>query len=134
MCTDGKHDHTHSHKDRHNHTHSQEEKHDYTQPHTEHAVLDIGDDVGALIIYTPKEFLGLEIEVSLINGNSKRTHTAVLERRASGKPVYAALYLSLQSGEYNIWKNDTETYGTVTVNGGEVAQLDWRKVAVAVAN
>src|SRR5690348_3583565 len=32
--------------------------------HTEHAVLDIGEDIGALVIYTRQEMLGKEIEVS----------------------------------------------------------------------
>ena len=32
--------------------------------HTEHAVLDIGEDIGALVIYTQKELRGKQIDVS----------------------------------------------------------------------
>ena len=40
--------------------------------HTEHALLDIGEDVGALVIYTRKELLGKEIQVSLKGTNAAR--------------------------------------------------------------
>jgi hypothetical protein len=33
--------------------------------HTEHAVLDIGEDVGALVIYCRPELRGRQIDVSL---------------------------------------------------------------------
>jgi hypothetical protein len=45
--------------------------------HTESAVLDIGGDIGALVLYTPEEFRGKEIEVSPTGDDGRRTHTAV---------------------------------------------------------
>jgi hypothetical protein len=91
--------------------------------HTEHAVLDIGQDVGALIIYTRQELLGEEIEVSPKGNDAHRVHTQVLERRANGRTVFAALFLALPAGDYTIWSNPA---ADVTIIGGEVAQLDWR--------
>ncbi len=33
--------------------------------YTEHVVLDIGEDIGSLVIYTSEKLLGKEIQVSL---------------------------------------------------------------------
>ncbi len=90
--------------------------------HTEHAVLDIGQDIGALIIYTRQELLGREIEVSSKGNNAHTVHTQVLERKVNGRTVFAALFLALHAGDYTIWSNPT---GDVTIFGGEVAQVDW---------
>ena len=96
------------------------------QVHTEHAVLDIGGDVGALIIYCRPELRGRQIDVSLREHQGQRTHTDVLERRVNDQPVFAALFLSLLAGNYIIWGNSVEPIGEVTIVGGQVAEVDWR--------
>ena len=93
--------------------------------HTEHAVLDIGQDIGALVIYTREELLGKEIEVSPKGNDTNRVHTRVLERRANGRAVFAALFLALPAGNYTTWSYPSSE---VTVVGGEVAQIDWRDI------
>jgi hypothetical protein len=93
--------------------------------HPETVVLDIGQDVGALIIYTKAEFRGREIEVSP-QGSAARVHVEVLERRINGRPIFAAVFPGLRAGEYDIWENFTKPGGTVTIVGGEVATVDWR--------
>lgn len=95
-----------------------------------HAVLDIGQDVGALVIYTGEELRGEEIEVSPKGNNVQRTHTAVLERRNNGNTVFAALFLALEEGDYTIWSIPGQS---VTVVGGSVAEVDWRGMQVALA-
>ncbi len=94
--------------------------------HTEHAVLDIGEGVGALIIYTGPELRGQEIEVSPRGNDLRRTHTAVLERKIGNSHGYAALFLALAAGDYTIWGNDTGPVDTVTIPSGQVAEVDWR--------
>ena len=94
------------------------------------AVLDIGEDVGALIIYTRAELHGAEIEVSP-SGASYRVHAAVLERRAGARTVYAALFLALPADRYTVWC-DAPTANVATVVGGQVAELDWRNMDVAL--
>ena len=66
--------------------------------HTEPAVLDIGEDIGALIIYTKQQLLGKEIEVSPKSNEKHRVHTRVLERRANGLTMFTALFLALPAG------------------------------------
>ena len=102
-----------------------EEKH-FQRVHTEHAVLDIGEDVGALIIYTPGALLGKEIEVSPRGHDERKVHTQVLERVQNGRTMYAALYLELPAAEYIIWDDDLKPVDQVTIIGGHVAELDWR--------
>ena len=46
-------------------------------------VLDIGADVGALVLYAPPQLDGAEIEVSP-GALAPRTHSVVRQRRAAG--------------------------------------------------
>ena len=101
------------------------ERHD-DRVHTESVVLDIGQDVGALIIYTKAELHGRVIEVSPQGSSAKRVHVEVLARRINGRPVFAAVFPGLRAGEYDIWANAPNPSGTVTIVGGEVATVDWR--------
>jgi hypothetical protein len=100
--------------------------------HTEYAVLDIGDDVGALIIYCRPELRGKQIDVSLRGYEWQRTHTDVLERRANNRATFAALFLSLLVGDYVIWGNGSEPIGEVTITGGQVTEIDWRHLLPSV--
>jgi hypothetical protein len=100
--------------------------------HTEHAVLDIGEDVGALVIYCRPELRGRQIDVSLQGREWQRTHTDVLERRINNRPVFAALFLALTVGDYVIWGNSQEPIGEVTISGGQVAEIDWRHLLPSV--
>jgi hypothetical protein len=94
--------------------------------HPETVVLDIGQDIGALIIYADAELGGREIEVSPRESDAKRVHVEVLERRINGRPVFAAVFPGLRAGNYDIWQNAHNPTGTVTIVGGEVTTVDWR--------
>jgi hypothetical protein len=94
--------------------------------HPESVVLDIGQDIGALIIYADAELRGREIEVSPTGSVAKRVHVEVLERRINGRPVFAAVFPELRAGDYDIWQNAPNPSGTVTIIGGQVATVDWR--------
>jgi hypothetical protein len=87
-------------------------------------VLDIGDGVGALVLYVPAALHGREIEVSPVGEDAMRTHTAVLERLVNGQRVYAAVYPELAAGVYRVWGDQATP--TVSIHPGAVAELDWR--------
>jgi hypothetical protein len=111
----------------------------------EDAVLDIGGNIGALILYTDAEYDQREIEISPVDdpvehdhhdhaeghghdhGHEHRTHTAIHERRAGAETTYAGIYPELKAGTYRIWTDDPTLPDLVTIVGGEVAELDWRK-------
>jgi hypothetical protein len=101
------------------------EVHD-NRAHTENVVLDIGGDIGALILYAKPEADGLEIDISPRGDDSHRSHNQVHERRFNGRVCFAAVYPELQAGEYGLWGEGAMPVDRVTIVGGEVAELDWR--------
>ena len=90
------------------------------------SVLDIGGDIGALILYTEERFLDREIEVSPVGDDERRIHTAIHERRVGERVVFAGVYPELAAGTYRIWTDDPALPDRVTIVGGEVAEVDWR--------
>jgi hypothetical protein len=102
--------------------------------HTEHALLDIGAGVGALIIYFGQELRGQQIDVSPKERAWQRTHTDVLERRVTDRSVFAALFLALPVGDYIIWSKNFQPLGEVAVTDGQVVEVDWRHLLPEVSS
>ncbi len=94
--------------------------------HTEHAVLNIGRGIGALVLYTGEGLCGKEIEISPKGNDRQRTHTAIWERKVNGRSIFAGIFPSLPAGDYTLWALDGEAAGEVTIAGGQVSQVDWR--------
>lgn len=91
------------------------------------ALLDIGQDIGALVLYTGAELRDKEIEVSPTGDDAKRVHTAIHERRVNGRTIFAGIYPALREGDYTIWGESGQPAGHVTITGGKVAKVDWRE-------
>jgi len=88
-------------------------------------VLDLGPGVGALILNTPPQLSGHEIEISQAGlPGARRTHSQVRKRQAGGRTGYAAVYPDLAAGRYTIWRDEVTAIGTVEVTGGSVAVFD----------
>jgi hypothetical protein len=121
--------HGHGPDDAHDHAHDPDEEREHGHPRRwdEDAVLDIGGEIGALILHTGPEYLDREIEVSPLDDDARRTHTAIHERTIDGRPAYAGVYAALPSGEYRAWADDPTLPDRFTIVGGEVAELDWRR-------
>src|ERR1700730_10074554 len=89
-------------------------------------VLNVGPNIGALVLHTPADQGGREIEISLDGvPAARRTHSQVRERRAGGTVQYAAVYPGLTAGDYIIWRDATTPAGMVTVNGSHVTSYHW---------
>ena len=86
-------------------------------------VLDIGEDVGALILYTAESVLGAEIEVSPDVDGAHRVHTLVRRRRIGGQQLFAGVYPELREGTWRIFGLDDRVIGTVAIHGGQVAEF-----------
>jgi hypothetical protein len=97
--------------------------------HSEPIVLDIGENIGALIIYTRAELRNREIEVSPKGEPTRRTHTEVLERSINGQTLFTAVFPELPAGLYTLWGNATRSAGEITIVGGEIAEVDWRDIS-----
>jgi hypothetical protein len=95
--------------------------------HAGSVVLDIGDDKGALILHTPAELLGREIDVTPASApGAHGTHSLVRERHVAGTVSYAAVYPELLVGDYIIWRDRQTPVATVTITGGQVTRHHWR--------
>ena len=89
-------------------------------------VLDLGGDVGALVLETPAALHGREIEISLADGAAgTRTHSLVRERGTAAGTSYAAVYPGLAAGRYLIWRHIDTPLGEVTIDGGMVTRFRW---------
>jgi hypothetical protein len=89
-------------------------------------VLDLGPGIGALILHTPQELNGHEIEISPSGiCGARRTHAQVRERPVDTGTGYAAIYPGLAAGRYTIWRDHGTSAGTVMVAGGKVSRFDW---------
>jgi hypothetical protein len=84
--------------------------------------MELGAEVGALILYTPAALDGAEIDISR-DGDPRRTHSRVRPRHVPSGTRYAAVYPDLPAGRYTIWDSEGRAVATVTVTGGQVASL-----------
>jgi hypothetical protein len=91
-------------------------------------VLELGGDIGALVLQAPAALLGREIEISPAGAGphaSRRTHAVVRERRTAAGVSYAAVYPAVPAGRYTVWRDSGTPLGKVAVSGGRVASFRW---------
>jgi hypothetical protein len=92
-------------------------------------VLDIGGDVGALVIEMPASLAGVEIEARPVGPDQPGhlPHVAVLARPTpDGRQVHSAVFGALVSGPYQLYQRPAGPVRlTVQVAGGAVAHARW---------
>ncbi len=114
-------------------------------------VLDIGGDVGALVVSTPADMAGVEIEICPAGARGQVPdegvgwwegswrshhhdhghgpswpHVGVLPRTVASAGQFAAVFPGLRAGRYDLWiKPDQPTALTAVVAGGEVVTIEW---------
>ena len=90
-------------------------------------VLEVGGGTGALVLHTPADLAGQEIEISPVSAGpaAHRTHSLVRERNTSAGTSYAAVYPGVAAGDYTLWRDDTTPAAVITINGGQVTSYRW---------
>jgi hypothetical protein len=89
-------------------------------------VMELGADIGALVLYTPADLDGREIEISQDGqAGAPRGHSQVRPRHMPAVTTYAAVYPSLRAGHYTIWRDEQSPAATVTIAGGQVTSCRW---------
>lgn len=83
-------------------------------------VLDIGGDIGALMLRTTVEMNGREIDL-VGDGESVATHSEVRPRRLGDETSYAAVYPGLREGMYTV----AETGQRIVIVGGSVTDVEY---------
>lgn len=87
-------------------------------------VLDIGGDIGALILFADESCLGQEIDLTPAGlPRSHHTHNLIRRRRAANREIIAGVYPELQAGTYTVWGLDGEPLGSTTIHGGQVSEF-----------
>jgi hypothetical protein len=84
-------------------------------------VLDIGGDVGALLLRTPPALNGREIDLDPDDATLPHTHSAVRERQLPHSVSYAAVYPNLKAGLYTVGGSGQR----VVIVGGRVTEIDY---------
>ena len=75
-------------------------------------VLDIGGDIGALILYAEEGCLGQEIDLTPVGApRSHHMHTMIRRRRGVGREFIAGVYPELCEGLYTVWGLDDHPLG-----------------------
>ena len=89
-------------------------------------ILELGPGIGALILYTPADLDGAEIEISRDDDpGARRTHSQVRKRHMATATMYAAVYPDLAAGRYTIWRDEHSAAATVTITGGQATSCHW---------
>ena len=111
----------------HAHGHTHDHHAEAHRPHDEAVVLELGEELGALIVYTDPALLHTEIEISPTGADGERSHKDVLERVVAGRSLYAAVFDRVPCGTYTLWHGGEAIARGTAVEGGEIAELDWRR-------
>jgi hypothetical protein len=105
-------------------------------------LLDIGGDVGALIVAMPVELDGVEIEIRPVGAAAGAVHehvhehehdhahvhphVAVVARPTASGPLPSIVFPELLEGDYELYERlDGRVRLLVSVRGGEVAEARW---------
>jgi hypothetical protein len=118
------HNHDHSH-DHDGHSHGAGAENYSARRHPESVILDIGGEMGALIVHTDADMHGVEVEISATGHDDQRAHKDVLEREINGRPAFTAVFDKVRDGSYTLWVDGLARTRGVIVTGGAVAELDW---------
>jgi hypothetical protein len=94
-------------------------------------LLDIGGDIGALVVRMPEALTGQEIEIRPVGRPAKAEraplqHVAVLPRPGRDGTVPSAVFAQLPTGRYELYQRPAGPVRlTVDVSGGGVTHATW---------
>lgn len=92
-------------------------------------LLDIGDDIGALVVSMPESTIGSEVEIRPEGSDDHHhlAHVAVVPRPVAGGHVPSLVYGDLVAGRYELFEKGrpTDVRLRVAVTGGSVTTATW---------
>ena len=107
------------------HHHASTEPADVPEAHST-PVLDIGGDVGAMVVYLGSRTRTGEIEACPVDAPADRFHTGVHHRAIARGFAWTAVFPEVVAGAYQLLDDDGSPLAALTVTGGRVAELDLR--------
>lgn len=94
------------------------------------AVLDIGGETGALVIFSDPQMSGREIEICPKGDLPRRSHNVVRARQAPSGIVHAAVFPALSEGIYTVLSECGTPICDAGIVGGTVTEIDVRGGAI----
>jgi len=91
--------------------------HHETPGASEGVAVDVGQGMGALVVYAPAELIGSEIELSPAGTDTRRVHSVFHERHTGAGSAYAAVFPTLQAGDYDLWPGEGASRRIVVRDG-----------------
>jgi hypothetical protein len=91
-------------------------------------LLDIGGDVGALVVTMPRSTVGEEIEILGANvpAGQHRPHVAVVDRPVPGGSIPSLVFPELLEGRYDLVPKGTDDVRlSVEIVGAQVTSAEW---------
>lgn len=114
--------------DTHEHVHRQGIAHRHEPaPRGGPVVMDIGGDVGGLIVRLDDSLEGTELPIEFADDPERDIHTGVWRRSLGGESVVVAVYAELREGSYRIHPGTNHAGAQLEITGGQVAHLDLRR-------
>ena len=99
---------------------------------TRSVALDIGGDVGALVIVVDAALEGHEVEARPLRDGARPRHAAAIRRTGGAEDLWAVVIDGLASGPHTVWLDGSTAWGHADVTGGTVTQLDRRAPAAVI--
>lgn len=93
---------------------------------TSTSVLDIGGEVGALVVLLADRPAGGELEAEPVGSPHARFHTGVHRRELGRDSAWTAVFPEVVAGTYHLLDEGGSPLATVAVAGGAVRHLDLR--------
>jgi hypothetical protein len=102
-------------------------------------LLDIGGDIGALVVTMPEAMVDTEVEIRPVGGATSHSHeghphhhghlahVAVVARPVAGGTVPSLVFGELGAGRYDLFEkgHPDDVVLTVDVEGGRVSSAHW---------
>jgi hypothetical protein len=88
-------------------------------------VINVHDHAGALVLASSEARSGIEVEIHPVSRPDARTHVWVLPREGRDGVVYAAIFPSLECGDYAIVNLDGSIGDVVAIPPNQVTHATW---------
>jgi hypothetical protein len=88
-------------------------------------VINVHAHAGALVLASNESRAGIEVEIHPVSQPEARTHVWVLPREGRDGIVYAAIFPSLECGDYAILNVDGTIADVVSVPPNQVTHATW---------
>ena len=89
-------------------------------------LLDIGGDVGAVVVYLGDQVDDDELEIQPVGDPAGRFHTGIHPRAVDGEVVPVAVFPAVRTGRYELLDDHGHPFAELSATGGEVRTIDLR--------